>query len=42
MKFLKDYDFELHYHLRKANVVADVLNRKSLHVSLMIQELSLL
>jgi len=33
MKFLKDYDFELHYHLGKANVVADALSRKSLHVS---------
>ena len=38
MKFLKDYDFELHYHPRKTNVVANALSRKSLHVSsLMIQ-----
>ena len=29
MKFLEDYDFTLHYHLDKANVVADALNRKS-------------
>ena len=29
MKFLKDYDFTLHYHPGKANVVADALNRKS-------------
>jgi len=43
MKFLKDYDFELHYHLGKANVVVDTLSKKSLHVSsLMIQEMSLL
>ena len=28
MEFLKDY-FTLHYHLGKANVVADALNRKS-------------
>ena len=29
MEFLKDYDFTLHYHPGKANVVADALNRKS-------------
>ena len=29
MKYLKDYDFTLHYHLGKANVVADALSRKS-------------
>ena len=29
MEFLEDYDFTLHYHPGKANVVADVLNRKS-------------
>ena len=29
MKFLEDYDFTLHYHPGKANVVADALNRKS-------------
>jgi len=43
MEFLKDYDFELHYHPGKANVVADALSRKSLHIStLMIQEMELL
>jgi len=43
MEFLKDYDFELHYHPGKANIVADALRRKSLHVStLMIQEMDLL
>jgi len=43
MKFLKDYDFELHYHQKKANVVVDALSRKSLHVfPLMIQEIVLL
>ena len=26
---LEDYDFAPHYHIRKANVVADALNRKS-------------
>ena len=29
MEYLDDYDFTLHYHLGKENVVADALNRKS-------------
>ena len=29
MEFLEDYDFTLHYHYGKANVVADALIRKS-------------
>ena len=29
MEILKDYDFTLHYHPGKANVVADALSRKS-------------
>ena len=28
MKLLKDYDFSLHYHPGKANVIADALNWK--------------
>ncbi|MCI73584.1 RNA-directed DNA polymerase (Reverse transcriptase), partial [Trifolium medium] len=32
LEFLKDYDFELSYHPRKANIVADALSRKSLHM----------
>ena len=28
MKFLEDYDFTLHYHPGKANVVADAINWK--------------
>ena len=29
MDYLEDYDFTLHYHPNKENVVADVLRRKS-------------
>ena len=29
IEFLDDYDFTLHYHPGKANVVANALNRKS-------------
>ena len=29
MDFIEDYDFTLHYHPSKANVVADALSRKS-------------
>ena len=29
MEYMEDYDFTLHYHTGKANVVADVLGRKS-------------
>ena len=43
MEFLKDYDFVYKYHLGKANVVADALSRKSLHVStMMIHQMELL
>ncbi|KAG2390376.1 uncharacterized protein HKW66_Vig0222180 [Vigna angularis] len=38
----KDYEFELLYHPGKANVVADALSRKSVHVSaMMVKELNL-
>src|ERR1044072_2260961 len=43
MEYMKDYDFTLQYHPRKANVVADALIRKAIHVSsLMIKEMELL
>ena len=29
MEYLEDYEFTLHYHLGKANVVAGALSRKS-------------
>ena len=43
IEFLKDYDFKLLYHLGKANVVADALSRKMMHVAhLMIKGMELL
>ena len=39
MEFLKDCEFELKYHLGKANVVANALSRESLNVAwMMIKE----
>ena len=29
MEYMEDYDFTLHYHLGKENVVSDALNQKS-------------
>jgi len=42
MEYLKDCDFELLYHPSKANVVADALSRKRVHMStMMMKELEL-
>jgi len=38
MEYLKDYDFELLYHRGKANVVADALSRKRVHMSVMMMK----
>ena len=40
---MKDYDFELLYHLGKVNVVAYALSRMTVHIAhLMIKEMELL
>ena len=40
---LKHYNFSLNYHPGKANVVADALSRKMLHISaMMVRELELI
>lgn len=35
LDFLKDYEFDLSYHHGKANMVANALSSKSLHMSMM-------
>ncbi|GJU32989.1 putative reverse transcriptase domain-containing protein [Tanacetum coccineum] len=39
LEFLSDYDYELRYHLGKANVVADALSRKSRPKPLRVRDL---
>jgi hypothetical protein len=38
LELIKDYEMEIHYHLDKANVVADALSRKS-QVNMMVTHL---
>lgn len=33
IELLKDYDFDLNYHLGKVNVIAGALSRKTLHMA---------
>ncbi|RDY06906.1 Retrovirus-related Pol polyprotein from transposon 17.6, partial [Mucuna pruriens] len=43
IKFLDDYDFQLMYHLGKANMVEDALSRKIVHLSaFIVKELKLI
>jgi len=43
LEYLKDFDFQLSYHPGKANVVADALSKKTLHMSaLIVKELELI
>ena len=42
MEFLEDYDFTLHYHHGKENVVVDALSRKSRGVLVASQEWQML
>ena len=39
-EFLSDYDFDIHYHLGKANKVADVLSLKSAESLMSLRNLS--
>ena len=39
LELIKDYDMRLHYHPRKANIVADALSRKSHVNTLLTREL---
>jgi hypothetical protein len=38
LELIKDYDLSIHYHLGKANVVADTLSRKHYRNNLMVQK----
>jgi hypothetical protein len=36
LELIKDYELEVHYHLGKANVVADALSRKAHYIYLLV------
>jgi hypothetical protein len=40
LELLKDYKLEVHYHSSKANIVADVLNRKAPYNYLLVVRLT--
>jgi hypothetical protein len=40
LELIKDYEIEIHYHPKKANVVADALSRKHYCNNLMVQTLT--
>ena len=40
LELIKDYNLEIHYHPRKANVVLDALSRKSYSHSLMTEAIT--
>lgn len=43
LEFLKDYNFKLSYYPSKANMIADAMSKKSLHMSaLMVREFDLI
>jgi hypothetical protein len=39
LELIKDYDLEIHYHLGRANVVADALSRKSYANAIMVSQM---
>ena len=41
LELIKDYNLEIHYHLGKANIVADALSHKSYCHSLLIEAIPL-
>ncbi|XP_035837269.1 uncharacterized protein LOC118485123 [Helianthus annuus] len=42
LETVKDYDFEIHYHPGKANVVADALSRKTDYAPIQVQSMQLI